>query len=196
MNYLLVVVMSYILGSVNSAIIVSRLLKNVDIRKLGSGNAGMTNVLRNFGKGYAVLVIVGDALKGVIAVLIGRYIAGNEIGAMCAGFAAIVGHNWPIFFQFKGGKGILTSAVVILMVTPKIGLVVIGISILIMVLTGYVSLGSVIGCILYPVLVIIKNPHDLELIVFAIALGLLAIFRHKGNIKRLMTGTESKFGKK
>jgi glycerol-3-phosphate acyltransferase PlsY len=172
------------------------LLKNVDIRKLGSGNAGMTNVLRNFGKGYAVLVIVGDALKGVIAVLIGRYIAGNEIGAMCAGFAAIVGHNWPIFFQFKGGKGILTSAVVILMVTPKIGLVVIGISILIMVLTGYVSLGSVIGCILYPVLVIIKNPHDLELIVFAIALGLLAIFRHKGNIKRLMTGTESKFGKK
>ncbi|MGE5329682.1 MAG: glycerol-3-phosphate 1-O-acyltransferase PlsY [Deltaproteobacteria bacterium] len=195
-KYIVTIIIGYLIGSISSAIIVARLVKNVDIRTMGSGNAGATNVLRTLGKGPAALVLVGDALKGVIAVLIGQLIFGNQLGAVLGGFLAVVGHNWPIFFDFKGGKGILTSASVILMITPKIGLVVVLFAILVIALTRYVSLGSMSGAILYPVIVIVMDGKTTSLVVFSILIALLAIYRHKNNIKRLKDGTETKIGEK
>jgi len=193
---LIVILAGYLIGSVSSAIIVGKLVKNVDIRTMGSGNAGATNVLRTLGKGPAALVLVGDVLKGVIAVLIGQLIVGNQIGAVLGGFFAVVGHNWPVYFNFKGGKGILTSAAVILMLTPKIGIVVILFVLVSIAFTRYVSLGSILGAVLYPVIVIVMEYKKPELVGFSILLALLAIYRHRKNIKRLKDGTETKIGEK
>jgi len=192
----IVILVGYLIGSISSAIIVGKIVKNVDIRTMGSGNAGATNVLRTLGKGPAVLVLVGDVLKGVFAVLLGRLIVGNDTGAILGGFFAVVGHNWPFYFNFKGGKGILTSASVILLLTPKIGLIVALFGILIIALTRYVSLGSILAAILYPVIVIVLEGKKPEFIVFSIAICLLALYRHRGNINRLKDGTETKIGEK
>lgn len=188
-----IMLIAYLIGSINSSIIISKLWKKVDIRNFGSGNAGATNTLRTLGKGPAVLVVLGDALKGIIAVILGR-ILGDEIGGMIAGIAVVIGHNWPVFFGFKGGKGILTSAVVILMVTPQIGWVIVATSILIIIFTRYVSLGSIVGAVMLPMIVTLVKPADMKLISFSAILAVLAIFRHRSNIKRLLHGTESKFG--
>ena len=198
MKYIAVAFLAYLIGSINSSIIVGRLWKNVDVRKLGSGNAGATNILRTLGKAPAVLVIIGDALKGVIAVILGSFFIGDqpELGAMIGGIAAVAGHNWPVFFQFKGGKGILTSAAVILMVAPNIGIFVVIISILIIAITRYVSLGSMMGSILFPVFVLVMETKNTNLLIFSIALAVLAIYRHRENLKRLLNGTESKIESK
>jgi len=192
----IVIIVGYLIGSISSAIIVGKIVKKVDIRTMGSGNAGATNVLRTLGKGPAVLVLVGDILKGVFAVLLGRLIVGNDTGAILGGFFSVVGHNWPLFFDFKGGKGILTSASVILLLTPKIGLVVALFAILIIAITRYVSLGSILGAILYPVMVIVLEGKNSALVVFSIAISLLALYRHRGNIIRLKDRTETKIGEK
>lgn len=191
----IIFVIGYLLGSANSAILVGKVVKNVDIRTLGSGNAGATNTLRTLGKGPAVMVVIGDALKGVFAVLIGWWL-GGEVGGLIGGFSAVLGHNWPIYFKFKGGKGILTSAIVILMVTPKIGLVVVIFSIIVIAVTRYVSLGSIAGAVLFPIMVLVIENGKIELALFALMLGILAIIRHHANIKRLFAGTESKLGAK
>lgn len=196
MGYLAVIIIPYLIGSVNSSIIVCRLWGKIDIRKHGSGNAGMTNTLRTLGVGPAAMVIVGDVLKGIIAVVIGRFLTGNDAGAMIGGLAAVVGHNWPVFFQFKGGKGILTSAAVILMITPKIGLFVLIISILIIALTRYVSLGSLLGALILVLTVIIADFKNTNLFFFSVILTLLALYTHRGNIQRLLNGTERRLGRK
>lgn len=193
--YIIVSIAAYLLGSVNSSIIVGKLWKNVDIRRLGSGNAGATNTLRNLGLGPAIAVVAGDALKGIIAVAFGSLLAGYN-GALLGGLGAVIGHNWPVFFQFKGGKGILTSAVVIIAVTPKIGIIVVGVSILLMAVTRYVSIGSLFGALLYPVLVVVFFFENTYLFMFSLLLASLAVFRHRGNIQRLLKGTESKLGSK
>lgn len=195
-GYIAIFILAYLLGSINSSIVISKIWKKEDIRKLGSGNAGATNTLRNFGIGPTVLVVIGDVLKGVAAIFIGRMLAGNEIGAMLGGLGAVIGHNWPVFFQFKGGKGILTSAAVILTIRPDIGALVVIISILIIAITRYVSLGSLVGSVIFPVIVVIMDFKNIGLLVFSVILGLLAVYRHRGNIKRLREGTESKIGSK
>jgi len=186
-------VVGYLLGSINTSILVGKFYE-VDVRKHGSGNAGMTNVLRTLGKGAALLVLIGDVLKGVISCLIGLYLAG-DIGVMAGGTAAVLGHNWPVYFGFKGGKGALTSITVVFMMDWRIGLIIVGIFIILVALTRYVSLGSIIGAVMFPILAILFN-RSTEFVVFALVLGLLAIARHHSNIKRLMNGTESKFGMK
>jgi glycerol-3-phosphate acyltransferase PlsY len=203
---ILVFVLGYLLGSVNTSIIVGKCY-GTDIRKHGSGNAGMTNTLRTLGKTAAVLVILGDVLKGVIAYLLGNLIIGSaavdtlnipgalEMGGMVGGIAAIVGHNWPIYFGFKGGKGILTSFSVVMMMDWKLGLILLGLFIVIVAITRYVSLGSIIACVVFPVGAFIKG-NGIVFTVFAAILGMLAIARHNGNIKRLINGTESKIGAK
>lgn len=195
-GYFIVVLVGYLVGSINSSIIVGRIIKNIDIRTMGSGNAGATNVLRTLGKGPAALVLLGDVLKGIIAVLLGRLITGNDTGAIIGGFFAVIGHNWPLYFNFKGGKGILTSAAVIFMLTPKIALAVVIFAVLVIALTRYVSLGSLLGAVLYTVMIIVLDNKNPMLIVFSILLSGLAIYRHKGNIKRLQDGTETKIGEK
>ncbi|MGE4282643.1 MAG: glycerol-3-phosphate 1-O-acyltransferase PlsY [Clostridia bacterium] len=195
MKIVLAAMTAYLLGSVNSSILVGRLWANIDIRKHGSGNAGATNILRTLGKAAAVVVLLGDVLKGILGVIVGNYF-GGEIGALAAGIACVVGHNYPIYFGFKGGKGILTSAAVIFMIHWKIGLILLLGVILIIAFTRYVSLGSVIGASLYPVVVFILDNKGIEYILFAFCIAFLAVYRHQANIKRLLEGTESKIGSK
>lgn len=192
---LIVGLLAYLIGSINSSILVGKLWKKVDVRDYGSGNAGATNTLRTLGLGPAALVILGDVLKGVIAVLLGRIFLG-EIGGIVAGISVVVGHNWPVFFQFKGGKGILTSAAVIIMITPPIGAYVMAAAVIIIALTRYVSLGSLVGAVLLPLMVVMMKSEDTNLIIFSAILAVLAIYKHRSNIKRLLNGTESKIGSK
>lgn len=205
---ILVLVVGYLLGSINTSIIVGKCY-GIDIRQHGSGNAGMTNTLRTLGKVAAVLVILGDILKGVLSYLIGNIILdsttvdavlGNElltvgIGGMIGGIAAIVGHNWPIYFGFKGGKGILTSFSVVMMMDWKLGLLLLGIFLVVVLITRYVSLSSITACVVFPIAAYIKG-NGIVFTVFSAMLAILAICRHSANIKRLINGTESKIGSK
>ncbi|MFZ5986304.1 MAG: glycerol-3-phosphate 1-O-acyltransferase PlsY [Bacillota bacterium] len=198
----------YLLGSANTSLIVGRFY-GVDVRKHGSGNAGMTNTLRTMGKLPALLVIIGDILKGVLSCVIGYYIlkdAGSivsfsgvgdidNMGLLAGGIGAIVGHNWPLYFGFKGGKGILTTFAVVMMSDPLIGLILLGIFIIIVAITRYVSLGSIIAAALFPVAAGVLS-GDMIFVGFAGVIGLLAILRHHSNIGRLLKGTESKLGVK
>lgn len=205
---ILVLVFGYLLGSINTSIIVGKCY-GIDIRNHGSGNAGMTNTLRTLGKVAAVLVILGDILKGVLAYLIGNLIVnptaiesifGNQlpfagIGGMVGGIAAIAGHNWPLYFGFKGGKGILTSFSVVMMMDWKLGLMLLGVFLVIVLITRYVSLSSISACVVFPIAAFIKG-NGIVFTVFAAILALLATLRHKANIIRLINGTESKIGAK
>ncbi len=195
--YVLVFVISYLLGSVNSSIIIYRLFTKKDIRDFGSGNAGMTNTMRALGKRVAALVFIGDALKAVIAIIIGRLIIPNdELVSYIAGFGAITGHNFPIYFGFRGGKGISTSIAVILMTNWAAGLTVAAVAITIMFASGIVSLGSVIGCALLPFSpILFARGNYMQIGAYAIY-GALALYMHRANIGRLINGTENSFRKK
>lgn len=194
-------IVAYLLGSINSSILVGKLFGVTDIRQHGSGNAGTTNTLRTIGAKAAALVFVGDILKGVVAVLLARLIAfllqvDNSIAVLAAAFLVVLGHNYPLYFGFKGGKGIATSAAVILMIDPLIGICVFVFAILVMLITRYVSVGSIAAAVAFPTAVAIWHHDNIPYLNFAIAIGLLAILRHKENIKRLIKGTESKLGAK
>lgn len=205
MNYLLIAlfaVIAYLLGSINSSILIGRLFGVKDIRKHGSGNAGATNTLRTIGKKAAILALIGDALKGVIAILLTRLVLGMfiegdilRIAQYISGVAAVLGHNFPIFFQFKGGKGIVTTAAVGAMMDPLMALVVIAIGVGTIIISKYVSLGSVTAMISYPILVIVTG-GDLPYIIFSTVLMILAVVKHKENIKRLIKHEESKITSK
>lgn len=206
--FLISAVLGYLIGSVNSSIVLSK-LKNNDIRQHGSGNAGATNTLRVMGKTAAVLVSLGDALKAVVSILLAWLAAyllkqGPDIIAYCKYIAAlftVLGHNFPVFFGFKGGKGILTSVAVMFMLDWRIALIVLFVGVMLIVLTRYVSLGSIAGCALYPLFALAFYSGEPLLykkmqIVLAVILGLLGIWRHKKNIQKLLKGTESKIGEK
>ncbi len=193
MKYIAALIIAYLLGSINTSIIVGKIKSGEDIRNYGSGNAGATNTLRTFGKAAAVLVLIGDVLKAVAAILIGRLI-GGETGIYAAGIGVALGHNFPVFFGFKGGKGIVVSAVAILFADWRIGLISIALSIVIIAVTRYVSLGSLIGSVLIIVLGFLFRGVDIRYIIFSVVLGGLAIFRHRKNILRLIKGTENKLG--
>lgn len=186
-------VIGYLLGSANSSLIVGKFY-GVDVRKHGSGNAGTTNVLRTLGKSAALLVLAGDVLKGIVSCIAGFYIAG-ETGLMAGGIFAVLGHNWPLFFGFKGGKGALISLIVIFVMDWRIGFIVLAVFLVTVILSRYVSLGSILGACTIPVASIVMN-KGVEFIIFASFLGLLVIARHYSNIIRIVKGTESKLGKK
>jgi glycerol-3-phosphate acyltransferase PlsY len=198
---IMVGVIGYLLGSANTSIIVGKFY-GLDVRNHGSGNAGATNTLRTLGKTAAAIVSIGDVLKGIIACLIGLFIIGNiegigALGLMVGGIAAILGHNWPIYFGFKGGKGIFTSFSVVLMMDWKIGLMLLGVFIIVVAITKYVSLGSIIGSGLFPIVSAIPSFNKSPVfIIFAAILAFLAIYRHRSNILRIINGTESKLGSK
>ncbi|PYG89718.1 glycerol-3-phosphate acyltransferase PlsY [Ruminiclostridium sufflavum DSM 19573] len=205
----LVLITGYLLGSLNTSIIVGKCY-GVDIRKHGSGNAGMTNTLRNLGKTAAALVVLGDILKGVLSFIIGNLIvdsgamvsilgshlpAAAGVGGMFGGIAAIAGHNWPLYFGFKGGKGILTSFSVVMMMDWQLGIMLLGLFLIVVIISRYVSLSSIIACAVFPAAAYIKG-NGTVFTVFALIVALLAISRHHANIKRLINGTEPKIGKK
>ena len=213
-----IIILSYLVGSIPTSIIVSKLAKGIDIRDYGSGNAGGTNVMRVLGWKYGLFVIVLDALKGVVAVVV---IARLHYGSMpftnatpfddftliqiIAGISAVIGHIWTVFAGFKGGKGIATALGMLLMITTVDMLVAIGVFVVVVSFSKYVSLGSILGAIAVPLTLIVREnifnvniPGYGTLLPFVIAITLLVIFTHRKNLIRLLNGNENKlsFSKK
>lgn len=206
------VIFSYLIGSISSAVIISKLISGKDIREEGSGNAGATNMLRVHGKAAGAATLIIDVLKGVIAILVAwtlnvwlKNAAPESIFIdnlhYIAGFFAVVGHDFPVFFKFKGGKGVATSLGVTLMFNWQIGLIVLVAALLVMAISRYVSLGSISAAVIYPVLVLgfmlgEKN-FNVIFLVSALLMSVLLVVKHHANISRLRKGTESKlFSKK
>ena len=184
----------YLLGSINPAIIYSR-LKGRDIRTLGSKNAGATNTLRNFGKGAALIVTLSDILKCVAAILIASLLAGllgedQLISKILAATGCILGHNFPVYFGFRGGKGVLVSVTALFMIDWRIGAAALGVFIVVFIIWRYVSLGSITGAIAAMAVSLITK--DVYITTFTVFAALLTIIRHRSNILRLIEGTESK----
>lgn len=202
-EWIIMAIIAYCIGSVNFSVIISKKMAGFDVREKGSGNAGATNMLRSVGKKAAVLTLLGDALKGVVAILfaiIVGAIAKNSDKALLvqiAGILVVVGHTFPIFFGFKGGKGIATSLGVLLMTNWKIGLICLVFALILMVLTKMVSMGSVGAAILFPVLVLFIHTNftvseGSGYLIYSVILAALVTFNHRSNIKRILNGTENK----
>lgn len=195
--YILVGLIAYLLGSINSAIIFSKKFAGFDVREKGSKNAGTTNVLRTVGKKAAALTLLCDILKGVVAVIVAMLAAKiwDEVDIdtlkYLAGLFAIIGHTFPIYYGFKGGKGVATSLGVLLVVNPQIGLSCLVFALVIMIATKWVSLGSIMAALLFPILTVIMTDNFGAKII-SILIGALVIFNHRTNIKRLKQGTENK----
>ena len=185
----------YLLGSISTGLIVAGTSSDVDLRKEGSKSTGATNVLRVLGKKPAAITFIGDFLKVFVACAIGSLIAGHE-GAMVAGLAGIIGHNWPVYYQFKGGKGVASSVAVMLYLFPIPGLIAIASFFLILAITKYVSLGSMIMLTLFAAIVIFSNLNSLFVCLWAVIVAGLCIYRHRANIGRLLKGTENKISSK
>lgn len=188
---ILAIVIGYALGNISTGLLISKLANGIDIRKAGSGNVGATNVLRTLGWMPSLMTFLGDAVKGLLAALIGLWLAGHT-GAMLGGLAAIVGHNWPAAFGFKGGKGISTSFGVILVVQPVCALVLLAVMIVAVYLTHTVSIGSIAASVAYIVLNLFMTlTSDLPTFIFAMVVSLLALFQHRGNMSRLLKHREN-----
>ena len=193
LKYLLIAVIGYFLGNVSVGILIARLYGVEDIRKVGSGNAGTTNVLRNLGWTPSALTLLGDCLKGLVAALIGKWLAG-DIGLLVGGNCAVLGHNFPVFFKFRGGKGIATNLGMILVINPIIALILTVIVVAIVAVTHYMSVGSIAACFMYPLSVILfmrGNPFYGWYVGFAIFAGALAFFQHRKNVQRLLRHEEN-----
>ena len=208
------VIIPYLISGVNSAIIVTKIKSGEDIRKIGSGNAGLTNTLRTQGKLAALFVLLGDILKGVISILIVHFIFKGVLGIdtyehtggyewinYLAGVFAVLGHIFPIYYGFKGGKGILVTFSTMLAINPVTALILLGIFGVFVAITRYVSLGSIIAASCYPFGVVIcaylnNNPNPWLSFIFAAVIGFLLVFMHRSNIERLKNHTEKKLGEK
>lgn len=195
-KFLLVMILSYLLGSVSFGIIVTRITKGVDIRDFGSGNTGFTNVLRVVGKGPAAIVLVGDALKGSLGVVLGYYLGEVSYSyAVLGGLATMVGHTYPLYFRFKGGKGVATGLGVILALAPDVTLIALIVFIITVFFSHYVSLGSILGALSVPVfLYFLEKPFPVFL--FGVLGAIFVIYNHKANLVRLYQGSENKIGKR
>ena len=202
-TYIIVSIIAYLLGSISFSVIFSKKLAGFDVREKGSGNAGTTNMLRSVGKGLAALTLVCDILKGVIsigiAIALGNMVQGMDKALLVqiAGIAVVLGHTFPIFFGFKGGKGVATSLGVLIMTNWQIGLICLVFAILLMALTRMVSLGSCAAAVLYPVLTLFIKEHYIVTegsgyLVYSIILAVIILYNHRSNIKRIMEGTENR----
>ena len=205
--YIIVAIIAYLIGSVNFSVLISKKMAGFDVREKGSGNAGTTNMLRSVGKKAAAITLVCDILKGVVSIVI-AIIVGNvaknldrELLLQIAGIAVVLGHTFPIFFGFKGGKGVATSLGVLLMSNWQIGLICLVFAVVLMVLTRMVSLGSCAAAVLFPVLTLFINQHYTVLtdgksgrgyFVYSVILAIIVLYNHRSNIKRILNGTENK----
>lgn len=211
--YILMAVIAYLIGSISFSVIISKKMAGFDVREKGSGNAGTTNMLRSVGKKAAAITLICDILKGVvsigIAIILGNIVKGvdKELLLQIAGITVVIGHTFPIFFGFKGGKGVATSLGVLLMSNWQIGLICLVFAIVLMALTRMVSLGSCGAAILFPVLTLFINEHYTVLtegksgnvyFIYSILLAIIVLYNHRENIKRILNGTENKlsFSKK
>ena len=202
--YIIIAIIAYAIGSINFSVIISRKYAGFDVREKGSGNAGTTNMLRSVGKKAAAITLICDILKGVISILIAVIIgnivknADKALLVQIAGIAVVLGHTFPIFFDFKGGKGVATSLGVLLMTNWQIGLICLVFAIVIMACTKMVSMGSVGAAILFPILTLFISNHFIveasgfKYFFYSIILAGLVAFNHRENIKRILNGTENK----
>lgn len=190
MTAVFAIIIGYLLGSLSSAIIVAKITKSTDPREVGSGNAGATNVLRSAGKKQAAIVLLADGLKGFIAVVIGHALGIHAFWLGIVALAAVAGHIFPIFFKFKGGKGVATALGAILALCPLSGLLCIAAWIAIAVVTRYASLASLVSVILAPVFLLFFSWK--VYFIPAVLIALLIIYKHKANIIRLQNRTENK----
>lgn len=208
-TYIIVAIIAYLLGSINFSIIISKKMAGFDIREKGSGNAGTTNMLRAVGKKAAAITLVCDILKGVVAILVAILIGNiiknldnnaKAILVQLAGIFVIVGHTFPVFYKFKGGKGIATSLGILLMTNWQIGLICLVFALVLIALTKMVSVGSISAGILFPILVAFINQNYIiqtensnwSYLIFSIIIALLVIFNHRANVQRILNGTENK----
>ncbi len=190
---LLVALGGYLLGSMNGAIITSGLFYHDDIREHGSGNAGLTNFYRTYGGKHIALVLLIDMGKGALAVLLGALFFSNAFGRYFAGFFCLLGHMFPAYYHFKGGKGVLCCGMILLLLDWRLALVCWGAFLLAVVVTRYVSLGSVCAAAMFPVMTYHIYSGETAAFVISILMAGLVIWAHRGNIDRLLHGTESKF---
>lgn len=210
---IITVLAAYLIGSISSAVIISKVVFKKDIREEGSGNAGATNMLRVHGKKMGVLILVIDILKGVAAVGAAYILKGLTVRlgvnedetflrafAPMAAFFVTVGHDFPLYFGFRGGKGVATSLGAVLMINPLITVVTIALAVAAIALTRYVSLGSIVGALVYIAGVIISaavtKQYTAPELIFSFAISILLIVRHHANIVRLLHGNENKLGAK
>jgi len=192
--------LGYLVGSLNTAVIVGKIYGK-DIRDHGSKNAGLTNALRVLGKSAALLVLSGDILKGIVACLIGLglgvYVSSGEakdcVSLLAAGAGAVIGHNWPVYFGFKGGKGALTGVAVLFMFDWVMALICLGFFAIVVASTRYVSLGTICAAMLFVVISFVPVfGHTIYFQIFALVMAFIVISKHNQNIRRLLSGTESK----
>lgn len=198
---------AYFIGSLNFSIIISRLVYHDDVRKHGSSNAGSTNMQRTYGNKAGVVTLICDMAKGIVAVLIARVLFGENV-AYLSGLACMIGHCFPCYFSFKGGKGVATAAAVILALNPLVFLLLVAIFLILVLGSKYISLGSVMAGLLFPVILdryyaVLAASTDLEyssptlaMTICSIAFAVIIIVRHRSNIKKLLNGTENKISLK
>ena len=203
-TYIIVAVLAYAIGSINFSVLISRKMAGFDVREKGSGNAGTTNVLRAVGLKAAIITLICDVLKGIIAVLLAFWIgnmsqtADKALLIQIAGILVVVGHTFPIFFEFRGGKGIATALGVLLITNWKIGLICLVFAVVLIAITRMVSVGSMSAAVLFPVLTLfigdnfIVTQVGIKYFIYSLILAAFVIFNHRENIKRIMNGTENK----
>ena len=203
-TYIIVAILAYAIGSVNFSVLISKKMAGFDVREKGSGNAGTTNVLRAVGLKAAIITLICDILKGIIAVLIAFWIgnisqtADKALLIQIAGILVVVGHTFPVFFEFRGGKGIATALGVLLITNWKIGLICLVFAVILIAITRMVSVGSMSAAVLFPVLTLfigdnfIVTQAGIKYFIYSLILAAFVIFNHRENIKRIMNGTENK----
>lgn len=191
LDFMVAAAISYLLGSIPNGLILGKTIWGVDLRQHGSKNIGATNAWRTIGKAGGISIFALDFLKGAISAYLGLHLGGSELAGIICGLLAIAGHSWSVFLSFKGGKGVATGLGVIAALMPTVTLIVFAVWFAIVYFTGYVSLGSIIGAALVPILALFFGLHT-EFLVLGLIAAAFIIFRHKSNIERLLNGTESK----
>ncbi len=196
-KFLLTAMIGYLLGSISTGMIVSKVSGGPDLHEVGSKSTGATNALRTMGKKRAAIVFLGDVFKAQFACLFGWLLTGHFFGVLLGGLMAVIGHNWPIFFGFRGGKGVSSTVGVMLCTFPVVAAVCDVLAIVIIALTRYVSVGSMFMVTLFAVLVSVFCSHgNWFVIAWAVVLAGMCIVRHHANIARLIHGTENRLGGK
>lgn len=195
LKWAVTIIAGYLLGSISSGLLVAKAAGGPNLREVGSGNTGTTNVIRTMGKKAGYITFLFDFLKAILGCLVGQLLLGHE-GAMVGGFFAVIGHNWPVFFGFKGGKGVCSSMAIALFCFPLPTLICYVVGFAVMFATKYVSAGSLSGVLFFCIEVIVLYHSSALTIVWALLLAALMTWRHKANIQRILNGTENKIGQK
>ncbi|MFC0234974.1 glycerol-3-phosphate 1-O-acyltransferase PlsY [Fictibacillus phosphorivorans] len=191
MTFVLFVV-SYLIGSISFSYLLTKVLRNEDIRNHGSGNAGATNTLRVLGKKPAIAVLLLDCLKGILVVLVAVWFTNSSLIAVLCGLVAVIGHNYPVFYGFKGGKGVATAIGVFAAIAFLPSLIAGVIAIITIWISRFVSLGSIVFLILTPFFMLYQFNLSLEAVLASFVLSVVSIWKHRGNIARIWSGNESK----